>query len=83
MGTVTCAFWGTVLAVLLARYAKHPARIYLRATLGLTALSLLVPLSAADTALSTRLMLAIAHLLAAAIVIPTVTRRLTAARTRR
>jgi Family of unknown function (DUF6069) len=83
MGTLICTFWGTVLAVLLAQYAKHPARTYLRATLGLTTLSLAVPLSAADTAPTTKLMLAIAHLLAAAIIIPTVTSRLTAARARR
>ena len=67
------------LAVVLARYARHPARAYLRATLALTALSLAVPLSAADTATSTKVMLACAHLLAAAIVIPAVTRRLAGA----
>ncbi|HEY4463114.1 MAG TPA: DUF6069 family protein [Streptosporangiaceae bacterium] len=76
MGTLICAFWATVLAVVLARYARHPARAYLRATVALTALSLAVPLSAADTATSTKVMLACAHLLAAAIVIPAVSRRL-------
>jgi hypothetical protein len=76
MGTLICTFWGTILAVVLARYAAHPARIYLRATVVLTALSLAIPLSAADTALSTRLTLAVAHLIAAAIIIPAVTRRL-------
>jgi hypothetical protein len=76
MGTLICTFWATVLAVILARYARHPARAYLRATLALTALSLAVPLSAADTATSTKVMLACGHLIAAAIVIPAVTRRL-------
>ena len=76
MGTLICVFWGTVLAVALARYAAHPARSYVRVTVALTALSLAIPLSAADTALSTRLTLAVAHLIAAAIIIPPVTRHL-------
>lgn len=77
MGTLICTFWATVLAVVLARYVRYPARAYLVTTLVLTALSLAVPLSAADTAISTKVMLACGHLLAAAIVIPAVTRRLT------
>jgi hypothetical protein len=76
MGTLICAFWGIVLAVILARYATRPARAYVRATVALTAVSLAGPLAAGDTATSTKLMLALAHLLAAAIIIPTVTRRL-------
>ncbi len=79
MGTLICTFWGTILAVVLARYAAHPARIYVRATVALTALSLAIPLSAADTALSTRVTLAVAHLIAAAIIVPPVTRRLSRA----
>ncbi|KAA2267088.1 hypothetical protein F0L68_00720 [Solihabitans fulvus] len=79
MGTVICVFWGTVLAVLLARYAANPARTYLRATLALTVVSLASPLAAAHTAGSTKLMLAVGHLIAAAIVIPVVTRRLATA----
>lgn len=77
MGTLICTFWGTVIAVLLARFAKHPARTYLRITVALTVLSLADPLAAGgDTALSTRLMLCVAHLIAAAIIIPVVFRRL-------
>jgi hypothetical protein len=83
MGTLICAFWGTVLAVVLARYAIRPARQYLRVTLVLTALSLAVPLSAAGTATPARLALAAAHLLAAAVIIPVVTRRLSLAPGRR
>ena len=79
MGTLICTFWGTILAVVLARYAAHPARIYAGATLVLTALSLVIPLTAADTAPATRLTLAAAHLIAAAIIIPAVTRRLSRA----
>ena len=77
MGVVICAFWGTVLAVVIARFASRPARVYLIATIALTAVSLFAPLSAADTATSTKLTLAAGHILAAAIIIPPVTRRLT------
>jgi len=79
MGIFTCAFWGTVLAVVIARYATHPARTYLLTTVILTAASLVMPLSAADTATSTKVTLAAAHVLAAAIIIPAVTRRLVTA----
>jgi hypothetical protein len=47
------------------------------ATIALTAVSLFAPLSAADTATSTKLTLAAGHILAAAIIIPPVTWRLT------
>ncbi len=83
MGTVICTFWGTVLAVVLHRYARHPARTFTVAALALTAVSLVAPLSAADTAGSTRVMLAAAHLLAAAIVIPLLAGRLRHADPRR
>jgi uncharacterized protein DUF6069 len=76
MGTLICAFWGTVLAVALARYAGRPARIYLSTTVVLTAASLAIPLTAVDTTTSTRLMLALGHLVAAAIIIPAVSHRL-------
>jgi hypothetical protein len=83
MGTLICTFWGTVLAVVFARYAADPARAYLRTTVVLTALSLVGPLAAGATAIPTRLMLALAHLIAAAIIIPVVTRRLSRAPGRR
>jgi hypothetical protein len=75
-GTLFCAFWGTVLAVVLARWAAHPARAFARTAVALVAVSLVFPLDAAHTATSTRLTLAGAHLLAAAIIIPLITRRL-------
>jgi Family of unknown function (DUF6069) len=78
MGVLVCAFWGTVLAVAIARFARRPARVYLITTITLTAVSLLAPLSAADTATSTKLTLAAGHILAAAVIIPAVTRRLAA-----
>lgn len=78
MGTMVVTFWFTfTFAVgLVARRAAHPARTYLRTALPLLALSLAAPLSAADTATSTKLTLSAAHLVAGAIIIPTVARRL-------
>jgi Family of unknown function (DUF6069) len=76
MGTMVVTFWFTFAVVLMARVSKNPRRIYLRTALPLLALSLAVPLTAADTAISTRLTLAAAHLIAGAIIIPAVARRL-------
>jgi Family of unknown function (DUF6069) len=76
MGTTTCVFWGTILALLLARYSRRPARTYLWTTIALTAVSMAGPYLAGATATSTKLMLVLAHVVAAAIVIPVVTRRL-------
>jgi hypothetical protein len=78
MGTMVVTFWFTFVVSALARFARDPARIYVRTTLPLLVLSLLVPLTAQDTAESTRLMLAAAHLIAAAVVVPAVARRLAA-----
>jgi heme A synthase len=77
MGTLICTFWGTILAVLIARFARRPARVYQWTAVALTAVSLIAPLGAGATATSTKVMLAVGHLVAAAIIIPTVTRRLT------
>jgi uncharacterized protein DUF6069 len=76
MGTMVVTFWFTFAVVLMARVSKNPRRIYLRTALPLLALSLAVPLTAADTAISTRLTLAAAHLIAGAIIILAVARRL-------
>ncbi|MFE9689524.1 DUF6069 family protein [Micromonospora sp. NPDC005806] len=76
MGTATAVFWGTILAVLLARYARRPARAYRWTTVALTAVSMAGPCLAGATATATKLMLALAHIIAAAIVIPVVSRRL-------
>jgi hypothetical protein len=76
MGTMVVTFWFTFAVVLIARFAKHPERSYLRTALPLLVLSLAAPLTAADTAISTKLTLAAAHLIAGAIIIPAVARRL-------
>lgn len=66
-------FWsvpGLVLAVILARWAKRPAHTFVVTTIVLTALSLLGPALAPYTATSTKIVLALSHLVAAAVVIP-------------
>jgi Family of unknown function (DUF6069) len=78
-GVALGTFWGTVLAVVFARRAARPARAFLATTLPLLILSLTGPLTAHATT-ATKLTLACGHLIAAAIIIPVVTRRLAAAR---
>ena len=75
-GVVFCTVAGTILAMVLARRAAHPARAFLRTSLVLVAISLVFPLAASHTATTTRLTLALGHLIAAAIVIPVITGRL-------
>ncbi len=81
-GVVFCMLLGTGLAVATARWAKRPDRTFLRTALALVAVSLLLPLAASHTAESTRITLAVAHLLAAAIIIPPIVVRLSAVRRR-
>jgi len=76
MGTMVVTFWFTFAVILMARFTKTPKRTYLQTALPLLALSLAVPLTAADTATSTKLTLAAAHLITGAIIIPVVARRL-------
>lgn len=73
--TVFFSLIGLVLAVVLARVARHPRRTWIRTTVVLTALSL-VPDVLVDAAVTTQLLLMVTHLVAAAIVIPAVARRL-------
>jgi hypothetical protein len=76
-GVVFCTVAGTILAMVLARRAARPARAFLPTSLVLVAISLVFPLAASHTATATRLTLALGHLIAAAIVIPILTNRLT------
>ena len=80
MGTMVVTFWFTFAVIVIARFARNPRRAYLRTTLPLLVLSFAVPLTAADTAISTKLTLATAHLIAGAIIIPAVARRLSRVR---
>jgi hypothetical protein len=76
-GTLTAFFSlvGVVLAVVLSRLARHPRSAFVRTTVVLTALSL-VPDVIVDGAVSTKALLMLTHLVAAAIVVPAVARRL-------
>ncbi|GLW33739.1 DUF6069 family protein [Actinoplanes regularis] len=77
--TLTAVFSlvGLVIAAVLARFARHPRRVFVRITVALTVLSL-VPDLIADAAPATKVLLMATHLIAAAIVIPVVARRLSA-----
>lgn len=66
---------GIVLALALARWAKHPRATWRRTAWTLTALSM-VPIAFVEASVTTQIALALAHLVAAAIVIPTLATRL-------
>ncbi|MDL4812653.1 DUF6069 family protein [Actinomadura opuntiae] len=68
---------GLVLALVLARTVRRSRMVFVRATIVLTALSL-VPDVLADASAATKMLLMLTHLVAAAIVIPAVARRLPA-----
>jgi hypothetical protein len=66
---------GLVIAVVMARKARRPRLTFVRTTVVLTALSL-VPDLLADSAPGTKALLMLTHLVAAAIVVPAIARRL-------
>ncbi|RBY75439.1 hypothetical protein DQ239_16920 [Blastococcus sp. TF02-09] len=75
--TALCSVIGLALALVLARLVRHPRRSFVHVTVVLTTLSL-IPDVAADAAPSTKLLLMLTHLVAAAIVVPALARRLPA-----
>ena len=75
--TTVFSLVGVVLAVVLARFARSPRTAFVRTTVALTVLSL-VPDVIADATSGTKMLLMLTHLVAAAIVIPAVARRLSA-----
>jgi hypothetical protein len=75
--TVMFSVIGLLIAVGLRRFARRPRTTWIRTTVALTALSL-VPDLLADAAPTTKALLMVTHLVAAAIVIPAVARRLRA-----
>jgi Family of unknown function (DUF6069) len=75
--TVIFSVIGLVMAVGLRRFARRPRTTWIRTTVALTVLSL-VPDVLADAATSTKMLLMATHVVAAAIVIPAVARRLRA-----
>lgn len=77
MLTAIFSLVGVAVAAVLSRAARRPRRTFVRTTVVLTALSL-VPDLIADAAPGTKALLMLTHLVAAAIVIPAVARRLAA-----
>ncbi len=73
--TFVAAIVGTVLAVLMARWANRPRRTFVVTTLVLT-LGSFVPDVLADAHTATKVALALSHVVAAAIVIPALASRL-------
>lgn len=73
--TVVFSILGLVIAAALRRFASHPRTAWIRVTVVLTALSF-VPDLLAEAAAPTKALLMLAHVVAAAIVIPAVARRL-------
>lgn len=71
---------GTLVAVVLARKAKDPAGTFVKLAVAATILSLALPLGADDTAVSTKIVLAVAHFIAAGVVIPPLALRLSLVR---
>jgi Family of unknown function (DUF6069) len=81
MGAFVSAFWGTLITLLIAGLAARPARTYLLVIVPLAVLSLIEPLGSPHTPTATKVMLCGGHVLAAAIIIPAVHRRLSRATT--
>ncbi|MFC0039685.1 DUF6069 family protein [Actinomadura rayongensis] len=77
MLTAVFSVIGLALALVLARTVRRPRAVFVRTTVALTALSL-VPDVLADASVGTKALLMLTHLVAAAIVIPAVARRLSA-----
>jgi lysylphosphatidylglycerol synthetase-like protein (DUF2156 family) len=76
MAVFICSLLGTVLALLLARYSQRAARTFVATAIALTAVSLVSPIAAAHTPVSTKAFLGFAHLIVASIVIPCLARPL-------
>jgi len=75
--TLVATVIGIVIARVLSTRARHPRRTFVVATVALTAVSL-APDVLADATTASRLVLGLTHLVAAAIVIPTLAKRLPA-----
>jgi hypothetical protein len=67
---------GILLAVALARWAKRPARTFVVTAVAFTALPLSAPAVAPHTAVSTQVILAMSHVMAAIVITPVLARRL-------
>ena len=74
LSTLGCTAVGVVLAVALVRWAKRTARTFVAVTMVLTLVSFAGPVTTGHATTATRLVLALTHVVAAAIVIPAVAR---------
>jgi hypothetical protein len=74
--TLLSGAFGTVLANTLARRSPRPASAFATVTVSLAVVSLLLPTLISGATMATRLVLVVAHLVAAVIIIPALTRRL-------
>jgi hypothetical protein len=83
LGTLLATAIGTILAVILARRAQRPVRLFVVITSVLTLASFFGPITTSHATTATRLVLAFTHVVAAAIVIPALSRRLAEQPTRR
>ena len=72
LSTVMCTAVGVLLAVALLRWSKRPAATFVGATAVLTVLSFAGPVTTGHATTATRLVLALTHVVAAAIVIPAI-----------
>jgi hypothetical protein len=73
--TFACTMIGTAIAAGLGAWARRPRATFVKTTVVLTTFSL-VPDALADASTGTRLLLALTHVVAAAIVIPALATRL-------
>ena len=82
LSTLMCVAIGIVLALAFRRWVKRPASTFTVTTLVLTALSFFGPVTTGHTTMATQLVLALTHVVAAAIVIPVMARTLPSRRTK-
>jgi uncharacterized protein DUF6069 len=76
IGVLMCMVPAVALLAALKRWAPRPARTWIRATVVLTALSVIPDLTVSGTPTGSRIALMTAHTVAAAIIVPAVARRL-------
>ena len=72
VGTLMCTAIGIVIAVALARWSRRPAQLFVGVTTVLTLASFSGPITTGHATTATRLVLALTHVVAAAIVIPAI-----------
>jgi hypothetical protein len=80
VAVLMCMVAGAALLAGVRRWSASPASTWTRATVALTALSFVPDLTVPDTAAGSRIVLMTAHVVAAAIIVPAVARRLRTSR---